>query len=116
MNARPDDLPPQDGPADPAASTWVPPEPLDAAPRSAWIPPGTPPQAYGTPPMPPPVPPPMPPYGPHPPAPPYGGPPAYGPPARRRMPRWAKIVIVVAVAGYAISLLIQVLNLVYLGR
>lgn len=127
------------GPATPgeAAATWVPPESPDAA-RPAWLPPGAHPgESYGPPPghagfgtaLPPP---PTGPYGgPHqyaasyqdtygtPPSHPnpYGAPPPYtpGPTAHRpRMPRWAKIVLVVGIGFYVLSGIAEVVNLLLL--
>lgn len=96
----------------PAPATWVPPEPLDSGARPAWMPPGSRPgQAYGPPPPGWPQPPMPPPYGAQPP---YGGQPPYGAPGRPskpRMPRWAKVVMVIGVAGYVLSLIGQIINL-----
>ena len=120
-------------PGEAAAATWVPPESPDAA-RPAWLPPGAHPgEPYGPPPghagfgtaLPPP---PTGPYGgPHqyaasyqnpygtpPPHPnPYGAPPPYaaGTGHRRRMPRWAKIVLVVGIGMYLASAVVQMVNL-----
>lgn len=119
---------------DPAA-TWVPPESPGTA-RPAWLPPGTRPgEPYGPPPghtygAPPP------PYGPYDPygsygggggpyggqppyGNPYGAPPPYGTqagPRKPRMPRWAKIVLVVGVGLYVLGALAQLFDLAILSR
>lgn len=108
---------PEDTPAFDAAATWVPPESPDAA-RPAWLPPSTRPgephgPAYG--------PPPGPyggPYGAPPPGP-YGAPPPYGNgpmPGKPRMPRWAKIVLVVGVGFYVLAALGELLRFALLTR
>lgn len=122
---------------EPAASTWVPPESPETGARPAWLPPGAHPgQPYGPPPgeaygaPPPGWPPPyggQPPYGG--PSSPYGGPPPYGqlsygqPPygaqpghRKPRMPRWAKIVLVVGVVFYGLSAIWQIFNMLVLSR
>ena len=106
MNAQPDRKPRgADGEAvSPAAATWVPPESPDGGVRPAWMPPeaqqpyG---QAYGS-------------YG----APPYVAPPPawqqppHGQPHRKpRMPRWAKIVVVVGVITYVLGFIGELVNL-----
>jgi hypothetical protein len=108
MNAQPD---PSAGP-NPAAATWVPPEPLDAGPRPAWVPPGAADlpayeRAYGPMGGPPQAPPPG--WTGPPPAPPYGA-----PPQRKGMPRWAKIVLVLGVASYALGIVFQLVEMLYL--
>jgi len=120
-----------------AASTWVPVESPEAGTRPAWLPPGTGPgrpygpppgEAYSTPP---------PgwdqsPYGGSPPygtPSPYGGPPPYGAlpygtqpppygarPGKPRMPRWAKVVLVVGVAVYVLGAIWQLFSLTVLQR
>jgi hypothetical protein len=118
VNAQPDRKPPgADGEAvSPAAATWVPPESPDGGVRPAWMPPeaqqpyG---QAYGS-------------HGSHgshgappyvapPPAwqqPPHGQQPLHGQPHRKpRMPRWAKIVVVVGVITYVLGFIGELVNL-----
>jgi hypothetical protein len=129
-------VPGEPGPAAPgeAAATWVPPASPDAG-HPAWLPPGARPgepygppagqEGFGTGLPPPPVGPYggphqyaasyQDPYGTPPPHPgPYGAPPPYvaGPTGHRpRMPRWAKIVLVVGIGLYLISAVAQVVNL-----
>jgi hypothetical protein len=66
------------------------------------------------------VPPPAGPYGgPQPYGSPYGTPPPYGNgpgPHKPRMPRWAKIVLVIGVGFYVLGALAELLNLVLLEQ
>ncbi|MGH3379877.1 MAG: hypothetical protein ACRDP6_34620 [Actinoallomurus sp.] len=120
MNARPGD--------DEAPSTWVPVESAEPGTQPAWLPPGThsgqpygpPPgqpygqqsgrpygQPYGGPPS----------YGAQPP--PYGTPPPYGAQPGRpkpRMPRWAKVVLVVGVVFYVLLAIWQGFSILVLRR
>jgi hypothetical protein len=87
-----------------AASTWVPPESLDPGAHPAWMPPGAQhgqqyPTPYGQPP-------------PHPQPPPYV---RQGPPARPRMPRWAKIVLVIGIVTYVLGGILELVNIYVLS-